>query len=145
MTTPGPADDDASVRPWEEPGAVRRDCEPHRGPALLLAARAGLGLAAVSAAVNVGAVLLLGVSPRDPLAAAAGAAGLTLTATAWAWGAAVWRAAAGDLALMRAGRVDPAGRAQALGARFRAAATLALPLVVPAALALLRLLAWAAG
>jgi hypothetical protein len=44
MTTPGP-DDAGDVRPWEQPGAVRRDCEPHRGPALLLLARVGLGLA----------------------------------------------------------------------------------------------------
>ena len=30
---PEPCDDD---RPWERPGAVRRDCEPHRGEMLLL-------------------------------------------------------------------------------------------------------------
>jgi hypothetical protein len=27
---------DQSERPWEEPGNVRRDCEPHRGKGLLL-------------------------------------------------------------------------------------------------------------
>jgi hypothetical protein len=31
----GPDHDDASEpRPWEQPGAVRRDLPPHRGPAL---------------------------------------------------------------------------------------------------------------
>jgi hypothetical protein len=103
--------------------------------------RAGLGLAAVSAALNAGAALMLAVSPRDPLTLTAVAAGLTLLAGVWAWGVAVWWASAGDLALMRAGRLDPAGRAQTAGARFRAAVSLAVPLLVPAAVALL---AWAA-
>jgi hypothetical protein len=29
-------------RPWERPGQVRRDCEPHRGPLLLFLAKASL-------------------------------------------------------------------------------------------------------
>jgi hypothetical protein len=33
-------------RPWDRPGAVRRDCEPHRGPALRLLGGAGVGLVA---------------------------------------------------------------------------------------------------
>jgi hypothetical protein len=33
-------------RPWEQPGAVRRDVEPHRGGFLLLLARVALVLAA---------------------------------------------------------------------------------------------------
>jgi hypothetical protein len=98
----------------------------------------------VSAALNACTVLLLTVSPGDPVTFAAGAASLTLLAGVWVVGAALWWASASDLALMRAGRVDPAGRGQAAGTRFRAAAVLALPLVVPAATAvpwLVRILA----
>jgi hypothetical protein len=35
-------DHDDDERPWEEPGAVRRDCEPHRSGLLV-----GLGAACV--------------------------------------------------------------------------------------------------
>jgi hypothetical protein len=136
MTAPDPDPDDG-VRPWERPGAVRRDCEPHRGPALLLVARGGLGLAALAAGINALEAVLLTLIPGDPAIATAGAAGLALTAAAWAVAVGVWWACGRDLALMRTGRMDPAGRAQAVGARVRAAAALAVPLVVPAGMALL--------
>src|SRR4051794_29831961 len=46
-------DDEDEPRPWEEAGVVRRDCEPHRGPTLQLAGRAGLPLALVSTFLNI--------------------------------------------------------------------------------------------
>src|SRR5262245_52519777 len=44
MTNPDMDADDADTarRPWEQPGALRRDVASHRGPALLLLAGAGL-------------------------------------------------------------------------------------------------------
>jgi hypothetical protein len=36
---------ESDPRPWEQPGAVRRDCRPHRGPWLLMLSGLGLLLA----------------------------------------------------------------------------------------------------
>jgi hypothetical protein len=73
-------------RPWERPGAVRRDWEPHRGRLIL--AVGGIaefcGMAACLGAVTA------------PLAIAAGVT--------------TWLLARRDLALMRQGLMDPAGR-----------------------------------
>jgi hypothetical protein len=141
MATPEPdADDD--VRPWERPGALRRDMEPHRGPALRLLARAGLGLGALSAALNGLAPLGLAYARHDPATPAVGATALALAAGAWALAGGVWWASGRDLDLMGAGRMDPAGRAQTAGARLVAAADMALPLV---GLAAGLLAVWAAG
>jgi hypothetical protein len=75
-------------RPWEEPGAVRRDCEPHRGRLLRFL---GIGVI-VWAALSLYLVVL---SP----------AGVAL-------GAALWWRARRDLAEMNAGTRDPAGEAE---------------------------------
>src|SRR5947209_3124327 len=73
-------------RPWEQPGAVRRDCGPHRG----------------------GILKVLGTA-----SAACGAFTLTMGVTglvALPLGIATWVMARRDLSLMRAGRMDPGGR-----------------------------------
>ena len=118
-------------RPWEEPGAVRRDYEPHRGRwfvalawgnvlvLALIAGGLGLAVAAVPAARPVvGAVpLLVGVLPL-PL------------------GVLTWALAARDLARIRAGVMDPAGAVQTNAARQLGLAAMA----IGAAFALLALL-----
>jgi len=71
--------------PWEWPGAVRRDCEPHRGPLLLV-------LGTVSLIFGVlGFWLQFMALPDAPL------------------GLVVWLLAWRDLRRMRAGRMDPDG------------------------------------
>src|SRR5262245_13534369 len=103
MTTPDPSDADA--RPWERPGAVWRDCEPHRGPALRL-----LGAAAAVAGIA-GALLAVMASAAGPLATLqlfALAAAVALPALPL--GAGVFWAARRDLARMRAGQTDPGGK-----------------------------------
>jgi hypothetical protein len=72
-------------RPWERPGAVRRDCEPHRGALL-----ARLGLA--SGCLGFASVFVV------PLALLA----LPLALV-------VWRRAGADLGKIRAGLMDPEG------------------------------------
>src|SRR5690348_729146 len=80
-----------AARPWERPGAVRRDCAPHRGPLLR-----GLGVLALwLCALTVCWVGLVGV----PLAAA------------------VWAIAGHDLHAMTAGRMDPDGKRDTMQAR----------------------------
>jgi hypothetical protein len=77
-------------RPWEQPGAVRRDCAPHRAGLI-----AGLGLAAWATSVLGGLCFVL-LPLTAPLALAPGAA-------AWALGRR-------DVGAIDAGRMDPAGR-----------------------------------
>jgi hypothetical protein len=50
MTDPNrhPEPDARDPHPWEQPGAVRRDCAPHRGNVLLLLARVALAIGALS-------------------------------------------------------------------------------------------------
>ena len=79
-------------RPWEEPGAVRRDAAPHRGNWLLLLGRTALLFG--------GLALCL---------AAPAAVGLPL-------GVAVWVLGQRDLTRMRAGIMDPRGRGDVLRA-----------------------------
>ena len=79
-------------RPWEEPGAVRRDVEPHRGPLLRGLGNLALLLCILTVCWCVG---LVGV----PLAAA------------------VWAVARHDLRAMAAGRMDPEGRRDTTQAR----------------------------
>jgi hypothetical protein len=73
-------------RPWERPGAVRRDVAPHRGNWLLLLARTALAFGALALCLAVPALVGLPV------------------------GAAVWVLGQRDLARMRAGTLDPSGR-----------------------------------
>jgi hypothetical protein len=80
-------------RPWERPGTVRRDGEPHRGNLLL-----GLGgLAVLSGGLSVGTAL-------------PGLIGLPL-------GIAVWVLAERDLVKMRSGLMDPGGLQDVQNAR----------------------------
>src|SRR5690348_2510613 len=96
-------------RPWEGPGAVRRDCEPHRGPLLGV-----LGGLALLCALLSPALLCL-VPP--PL-------GLEGFVPSWlagvALGGVVFTLARRDLRRMAAGLMDPEGEAATEGARNRA-------------------------
>src|SRR5262245_52620816 len=83
---PRPNTDDP--RPWERPGAVRRDCAPHRGRLLRV-------LGAIALVCGILALLL----------AVPGLVGLPLSV-------AVLRLSGRDLARMRRGLLDPAGRAE---------------------------------
>jgi hypothetical protein len=108
---------DAS-RPWERPGALRRDVEPHRGNWLLL-------LAAVT--------LFLGVSS------------LAVVIPGWVavpLGFVVDRLAARDLRRMRAGTMDPGGHVQAKRARLLGKLGTLLGAIGGAGCGLLLLLAW---
>jgi hypothetical protein len=77
-----------SDRPWEQPGAVRRDCEPHRGELLLRLSFVGVSCSLLASCLWAPAFVAVGL------------------------GAAVLVMAARDLKKMRAGVMDPAGRAQ---------------------------------
>jgi hypothetical protein len=77
---------DEGRHPWEEPGAVRRDCEPHRAHLLLWLGSVGFLLSLLS-----------------PLAVPA--------VLAAALGVAVHEMGRQDLAQMAAGRLGPAGEA----------------------------------
>jgi len=94
----------AGALPWERPGAVRRDCEPHRAEWLLALADASLLLGALS--------LCLGF----------------LTLMGLALGLAAWVMASRDLGRMRARSMDPSGQAAAIRSRTRARAGAALSL-----------------
>ena len=71
--------------PWEQPWATRRDCEPHRGELVRLLGFASLVLGALTLCTCVTAFLAL------PM------------------GTAAWVMARKDLAMMRAGLMDPRG------------------------------------
>jgi hypothetical protein len=91
-------------RPWERPGAVRRDCQPHRDRLLLALGDASLLLGALS--------LPLGF----PAVAGAGL------------GAAAWALASRDLKRMQARLMDPDGLSGTALARNRALLGLILSL-----------------
>ena len=95
MTEPDRPPEADDPRPWQEPGAVRRDCEPHRGEMLR-----GLGI--LSVVMPFTALL---VSPLIGFIAGV-ALGLT-----------VWVLAGRDLARMDAGQMDPDGRRLTRSAR----------------------------
>jgi hypothetical protein len=80
--------EDLDERPWEQPGCVRRDCEPHRGHVLALLARTVLLCGVASYCVIVPGVVSL------PL-------GMTVLAMARR-----------DLKKMRAGLMEPSGKRQ---------------------------------
>jgi hypothetical protein len=98
----GPDHDDADPRPWEGPGALRRDVEPHRGATLRLLGGAGaaLGTLAVPCAAAGGCSLLASLL-----------AGAFLVLS-WVLSAGVLWASRTDLALIRRGAMDPAGTRQ---------------------------------
>jgi hypothetical protein len=100
MTDPDRQPDD--TRPWERPGAVRRDVEPHRGHWLRLLGGIALILGLVSCLVFPFVLLSLPLS------------------------AVVLLLARRDLARMRAGTTDPAGRKATIEARFEASLSVAV-------------------
>jgi hypothetical protein len=109
-------------RPWELPGAVRKDCEPHRGN--LLGALGKLSLAVGVLAAALGAPLVVGL----PLGL------LTVTL------------AERDLGRIGAGAMDPRGREQTELARWRGKQGLALSVTAPfTAVALWAVLVTVAG
>jgi hypothetical protein len=94
---------DADDRPWEQPGATRRDWEPHRG-------RLVKGLGTVSLLCGLGAASLfcsplagLGVARLPSVGIVAGLAAVGLGAAAVVMGRS-------DLRAMRVNLVDPGGR-----------------------------------
>ena len=93
-------------RPWERPGAVRRDCAPHRAGLLLAVADTSLLLGALSLPLGFSALMGLGL------------------------GAAAWALAVRDLRRMRARVMDPAGRSRTARARARAGVAFSLYAVV---------------
>jgi hypothetical protein len=101
-------------RPWEQPGAVRRDCDPHRGTWLLLAGSAAVVCAVLLAPAGLVLALVTG------------------------------RACAADLARMGGGRMDPAGeKTTELAARLAAfGVAVSLILAVPQGFCLFALLAY---
>jgi hypothetical protein len=94
-------------RPWERSGEVRRDARPHRGVLL-----SRLEKATVTCTIAAGCLLLLTVPPALMLA------GLTLVL------------AGRDLATMRAGLMDPAGRVRTEEAKATALACLLVNLLL---------------
>jgi hypothetical protein len=125
MKDPGPQPVPDEPRPWERPGTVRRDVEPHRDRLLRL-----LGIASL---VIPFAGLFL--SPLIGLVA-----GVSLGLT-------VWVLAGRDLAKMEAGLMDPDGRRETKSARRLGLAGVlvslaVLILVVAAVIAVLRLTAY---
>lgn len=111
---PQPNDD---PRPWEQPGAVRRDSAPHRGKLLEALADVAclIGILSCATFVPVLVAFPLGV-----------------------W---TWAAARGDLAEMRAGQMDRNGELQTRRAEATAAAAVAICLCVLTAGSLL-LVSW---
>jgi hypothetical protein len=91
---PQPTEEDD--RPWEQPGAVRRDCDPHRGPLLAILGAVSLTIGGLFACIPATSLIAL------PLAIV------------------TYSLARRDLAQMRAGRMDPAGIWQTRRAQARA-------------------------
>jgi hypothetical protein len=85
-----------SERPWEQPGAFRRDCESHRGNFLYFWSSIGLVLAAFSICFGIPGIIGLGIAIP------------------------VWIAAGRDLAKMDKGLMDPEGAIHTAAARDRA-------------------------
>ena len=101
------AADPDDPRPWEQPGGVRRDCEPHRGDHLAV-------LGTVSVVLSLGGSVL----------------SLILTLGGVVLGVAVVVMARHDLAKMRAGLMDPSGEGLVKTARRRGLWGIALGLLV---------------
>jgi hypothetical protein len=115
-------DDREDDRPWERPGAWRRDVEPHRGGLLRALGLTSLVLGTLAPALVLPALVAL------PL------------------GVAVWVVARRDLGRMAAGAMDPAGRDQTTAARdYGALGALLCLLAVPAGLFLAVVLSFRPG
>src|SRR5262249_41477772 len=113
MAEPDPSaarEDEAEARPWEQPGQVRRDVEPHRGPWLLLVGWIGLGFAALT--VPLALVVWLELLPMPSLLIVSEVCGLCAL-VGFALGVAALGLGGRDLARMRAGAIDPAGEKDA--------------------------------
>jgi hypothetical protein len=96
--------EDEAFRPWEQAGAVRRDCEPHSGPWLRAMGCVSLMICTSSLAL---AAPYLGM-PGGGLVWVAGP-GLLFLAAGLGLGFSIVALARRDLAGMRAGRMDRAG------------------------------------
>jgi hypothetical protein len=91
---------DVDNRPWERPGVVRRDCEPHRGPLLSVLGGTSLAVAGFLACIPATGFLAL------PLALV------------------TFYLARRDLVQMRVGCMDPTGQRQTRRAQYRAGVAL---------------------
>jgi hypothetical protein len=98
----------ADDRPWDRPGAVRRDCEAHRGGLLLALGDASLLLGVLSLPLGFLALMGLGL------------------------GTAAWALASRDLRRMRTRVMDPGGLADTVLGRARARAGLTLSIYAAA-------------
>lgn len=96
-------DDREKLPPWEQPGAVRRDCEPHRGELLMHMAAASFACAALGC-LSWGITGILSI----------------------ALGLSVLILARRDLAAMSAGSIDPSGEWITRRARRRSVRAIAL-------------------
>jgi hypothetical protein len=103
-------DGDDDVRPWERPGAVRRDCEPHRGALLELMAWASLGGSSVQFVLAL-LTVILGVPPFVGSVLLVLSAAILAVALVLAIATRIL--ARRDIKRMRAGAMDPAGEAPA--------------------------------
>jgi hypothetical protein len=105
-----PDTDEEDDRPWQKPGAVRRDCEPHRGEFLLTLGKISWALAWASLCTVISGLIadLLGVV--------------------------VLLQVRHDLKRMKAGQMDPAGQSDARRARDYALRGMLVSLIWPIAL-----------
>jgi len=110
----------SDVLPWEEPGAYRRDCEPHKGELLELLGSVSLMLGCIGF-ISLGATAVVGF----PL------------------GLLVLYLARGDLAKMKVGNMDPHGKLLTDSAWAQAGCG-ALVSLVALALGVIFTMAWAA-
>jgi hypothetical protein len=112
VTNPSSDDD---THPWEHPGVVRRDCEPHRSGVLEMLAWASLAGGAVPFALMIMMVMFSGSAFVQFLLRAVSAAVVTvILPLAIVTRILAWR----DLKKMRAGLMDLAGAEPARRARF---------------------------
>jgi hypothetical protein len=100
-----PGTDADAARPWERPGAVRRDCQPHRGPALRLVGWAALAFGTGSFVFALAGAFF----PAGPARVIRGSAALCVCLAVGLSAAGLWGTAR-DLARMSRGVMDPAGR-----------------------------------
>ena len=96
---------DNDDRPWERPGAVRRDCEPHQPlrPTLMRLLVTLLAGCIASSLYLLGASTTSGALVPAAGSVIAGALGLPLSAVTWAM-------AMADMEKMRVNLMDPKGR-----------------------------------
>jgi hypothetical protein len=133
--TPMRTEDHSEDRPWEQPGALRRDSDPHRGNWLLAAATAAQVCGGLSLALMIATLYLLPRAgeppPRMGRITGAAAQALPLGSAVLALGGAVLGACVlgetrRDLDRMWQARMDPRGQEATKAARRRATSALAL-------------------